>query len=644
MHPASAAIDASAVPAAAQPADFAIPQELDEEYSHPISVPTAAPNYGPGGTMSLNLDAIQRHSLANHDHDADPTAVLDADDIARARAASPVSGQIKSAQAGAQGTAQVGRYQVLLRLARGGMGTVYLCRVTGEGGFRRLFALKVIREHHNRNQAYVQMLLEEARIASRLNHPNVVPIIDIDVFAGQHFLVMDYVEGCTLSELLKAHAQSRPPELIIPIIIDALTGVHAAHTMRGDDGTIQPLVHCDFSPQNMLVGVNGTCRLIDFGVAKASDTLLQGSDRGKPGYLSPEQVRGQPVDARSDVFAAGVVLWNALTGEQLFEGDTPEQVLHQVITAKIPKPSSVGLRPPACFDRICLKALERDPQRRYQSAEQMLVELRKVAIADDWVAPSSMIGQWVFDTFGAQIERRRVAAGLGPELAPPAHDIGPSGHSDGPPREASATGIDLNASQTMMLRASPSARAEQEDEEGMGARAKVVVLVAALAFMLAAAVTLFVRPDLLQGGMLDEDGQYMEIPSLSAGEDDGGQGPALVAEGTSGETDGTDEGGTDDTDGGSSSGTEGTDETDTDETEGEEPEPADDGKKKSGKGKTKTKTKTKKGKTKKGKTKPDDDEPKPDKGEPKPDKGKSDGGTDEPPVDLDELFRRPGDR
>nr|MCH9688298.1 protein kinase [Deltaproteobacteria bacterium] len=437
---------------------------IDEEYSHPISVPNAAPYTGPGGTMMLGkvppVEAPPEAKPLPADPQAEPTVVIRADAIVDPRAHN---------QSGPGKSAHVGRYEVLLRLARGGMGTVYLCRVTGEGGFRRLFALKVVREHLNQNATYVQMLLEEARIASRLSHPNVVGIVDIDTFANQHFVVMEYVEGCTFSELLKAHPRARPPERIIPIVIDSLTGLHAAHTMRADDGSVYPLVHCDFSPHNMLVGVNGTCRITDFGVSKAADALPDSRGRGKPGYLSPEQVRGLALDARSDIFSAGVVLWNALTGDQLFDGDSPEEIVHQVVTRKIPKPSTVGLRPPACFDRICLKALERDPNRRYQSAERMMMELRKVAIAEDYLAPSSEVGQWVQESFGAQIELRRQAAGLAPSHLSTAlalRDVGPSGHAEAVPGEGSATGRDSNASQTMMIQGQAIAGADAD--EGLG--------------------------------------------------------------------------------------------------------------------------------------------------------------------------------
>lgn len=421
----------------------------------------------------------------------------------------------------------VGRYEVLLRLARGGMGTVYLCRVTGEGGFRRLFALKVIREHLSRNSEYVDMLLQEARIASRLHHPNVVGIIDIGVLSGQHYLVMDYVEGCTFSELLKAHPKHRPPQLIIPIVLDALTGLHAAHTLKEDDGSPLTLVHCDFSPHNMLVGTNGICMISDFGIARATDALSQerGVTRGKPAFLSPEQVTGARIDHRSDIFSAGVVLWNALTGEQLFGGASTEETMDQVLRRPIQTPSTVGLRPPTCFDDVCLKALQRDPERRYQSAQEMLIELRRVAITEDLLAPSTDISRWVTQSFGTQLERRRQAAGITrpsraskPEM--PVAELGPTSDSathalmqfgeDEPPSAESS------GSRTVMIEAARSVgtgRGRVSAEELAAQKLKTYLIGTATAMVAGLVFTAVLRPQWFSGGYVDEYGAYVDVPA-----------------------------------------------------------------------------------------------------------------------------------
>ncbi len=307
----------------------------------------------------------------------------------------------------------LGRYEILSRIARGGMGTVYLCRVTGEGGFRRLFALKVLRRHLARDQAAAEMFLREARVSAGIYDPHVVGIVDVGTYGSQPYLVMDYIEGGSFHDLLQRHPRYRPPRLVIPIVLDALSGLMAAHTLTDESGDLLGLVHCDVSPHNLLVGVDGTGRLSDFGIAKARLALTDGgsiSTRGKPAFLSPEQATHQPVDHRADIFSVGVMLWNALTGERLFDGDGIEQTLENVLTRPVPPPSTVGLRPPPCLDAICLKALARDPAQRYQSAEHMMRDLRAVALREDLLAPPSDVAKWVAGTFGPELQVRRLAA------------------------------------------------------------------------------------------------------------------------------------------------------------------------------------------------------------------------------------------
>ncbi len=430
---------------------------------------------------------------------------------------------------GASAPAVVGRYEVLLRIARGGMGTVYLARVTGEGGFRRLFALKVVRDHLSQNDEYVRMLLHEARVASRLHHPNVVGIVDIGTLANQHYLVMDYVEGCTFSELLKVHRRTRPAHLIIPIVLDALMGLHAAHSLVDDDNSPLTLVHCDFSPQNMLVGTNGICRITDFGISKATNVINDRPSitRGKPAYVSPEQVTGRPLDHRSDIFSAGVVLWNALTGEQLFGGDSPEQTLQLVLQRPVPLPSTVGLRPPSCFDRVCLRALERDPARRYQTAEEMLIELRRIAIAQDYLAPSSDVGRWVTESFGRQLELRRQAAGisrpLGADSQPmslPAHvpelglgDAELTSETRALPADYGQTPAENDSSRTSLLRSEAVAPVSPEVSHTRGptpAIGRSLLVLAAVAMATAAIAIAILRPEWIQGKGLDNYGRPIE--------------------------------------------------------------------------------------------------------------------------------------
>ena len=317
----------------------------------------------------------------------------------------------------------IDRYEILLRIGRGGMGTVYLCRLSSaDVGFRRLFALKLLRSHLSSDTQAAKDFLEEARVAGQLHHSNVVAVYDAGFHLKQPYLVMDYVEGCSFKELMRS-LPSRSPYLILPIVIDALRGLHAAHTLQDDSGSELRLVHCDVSPENILVGVDGTCRLTDFGVARKADRALGATTRGKPGYVSPEQITGKSLDHRADIFSMGVVLWAALTGKRLFTGETVEQILHQVCNKAIPPPSAIGAESSPALDAAVLKALARDPQERFESAEEMLTALSHSAVTRDGLATSKEIASWVREAAGDELSQRRLAildaSRTAPTLAPP---------------------------------------------------------------------------------------------------------------------------------------------------------------------------------------------------------------------------------
>jgi serine/threonine-protein kinase len=291
------------------------------------------------------------------------------------------------------------------------MGRVFLARRMGQAGFERLYAVKIMHDHLANEPEAVAMLVDEANIASKIHHPNVVAISDIGNEDGSYFLVMDYVEGCTLSELLRRSGARRPPRLVIPLIIDALRGLHAAHELVDADGRSLDLIHRDFSPQNLLVGVDGVCRVADFGIARASARLTHTRStvqKGKISYMAPEQLTEcTDLDRRVDIWAAGVVLWYALTGEHPFRGESEAATIHMILDRQVPPPSTVGLRPLRCFDSICLRAMERDREERYSTARAMADELQSVAVRNDLYAPQSEIADWVKLTFGAELEARR---------------------------------------------------------------------------------------------------------------------------------------------------------------------------------------------------------------------------------------------
>ncbi len=302
-----------------------------------------------------------------------------------------------------------GRYETIAKIGEGASGQVYLARSRGEAGFERLFAIKVL---HRDNPEVSTALVREAQLACRIQHRNVVSVVDVGANRDGPYLVMEYVEGSTLSELNARCRTQRPPRLVLPILVDALFGLSAIHTSKDDHGVSLGLVHRDVSPQNLLVGVDGASRISDFGIAAPHNRVRQTRTdrvRGTPGYMSPEQVVGGELDLRSDLFSAGVVLWNTLTGKRLFDGPTEHASLFHVLKRKIPRPSHVGLCPPAAFDAVSLRALERDPARRFQSAEEMAVALRDAAIRAGALGGPSEVAAWVTGTFGAELEARRRA-------------------------------------------------------------------------------------------------------------------------------------------------------------------------------------------------------------------------------------------
>jgi serine/threonine-protein kinase len=307
----------------------------------------------------------------------------------------------------------LGRYELIGELARGGMGTVFLARHAGEAGFQRMFAIKVLHQHLEEEATFVDMLRDEARIAARLHHPNVVAIVDLGSHGRQHYVVMDYVEGPSFATLWKRSSDTRPLALMLSIVIDTLDGLHAAHTLKDEEGADLQLVHRDVSPQNILVGVDGIARITDFGIAKAESRIgstQPGMRKGKLQFMSPEQVKDEtPVDRRTDVWAMGVVLWSMLASEHLFRAENDAATVHNILVKPIPKPSETKAKPPAMFDDIVLRALARNPDERFSSALEMADALRVVAHEQGMMGSRQQVASWVESTFSEELERRRQA-------------------------------------------------------------------------------------------------------------------------------------------------------------------------------------------------------------------------------------------
>lgn len=327
------------------------------------------------------------------------------------------------------GLPTVGRYEVLARLKSGGMGSVYMCRLSGAAGFRRLFAMKVLHGHLADEQDTLDSFFHEARVLAGLHHPNVVGIVDVGT-PQEPFIVLDYVEGGSLLELFRTSTPEDGLKPIVTIILDALAGLHAAHTATDEDGHLLSVVHCDVTPHNLLVGVDGTCRVTDFGIARTGNEPIRSEvTRGKPGYIAPERIRRQPSDHRSDIFSLGVVLYAGLTGEEPFYADSAEETMQNVLRKAVLPPSEVGCRPPPCLDWVCAKALARNPDERFQTADEMAHQLRRIAEREGLLATRSEVAAWVRKSLSPTLAARRAASQRG--TIPPS-DRGPQSVSARP--------------------------------------------------------------------------------------------------------------------------------------------------------------------------------------------------------------------
>jgi serine/threonine protein kinase len=301
----------------------------------------------------------------------------------------------------------LGPYSLFAELATGGMATVYLARLSGAGGFGRTVAVKRLHPHLARDMDFVAMFLDEARLAARVAHANVVSTLDVVSLASELFLVLEYIKGESLANLLKASVAkgSKPPVAVaVALVVDTLNGLHAAHEAKDETGAPLSLVHRDVSPQNILVGADGVSRVLDFGVAKAAmrlQTTREGQLKGKLPYMPPEQISGTATRA-SDVYAAAVALWETLACARLFKARTDAQLIHTVMTMEVPPPSRVRPEVPPELDRVVLKGLARDPKDRFATAHDMAVAL------DACVRPASanQVARWLEDLAGPALEAR----------------------------------------------------------------------------------------------------------------------------------------------------------------------------------------------------------------------------------------------
>jgi len=308
-----------------------------------------------------------------------------------------------------------GRYQLFDRVGVGGMAEIYLARARTELGGARLVVVKQILPGLSGNEKFAEMLISEAKLAARLNHANVVQVFDLGRHEGVLFIAMEYIEGFDLNELLRRCARSSVPlpiDFALLIVMEALRGLSYAHRLTDDSGTPLGIVHRDVSPSNVLISFEGEVKLCDFGIARANDMadlLSEDVIKGKASYMSPEQARGDALDARADLFALGIILWELLSGRKLYKANHDGRSLLELARkAEIPPIPSRGLPHEDRLHAIVHKALAPARDDRYPSAQAMLRDIEDYVASARLVASPIRFGEWLRDNFGENIiESRR---------------------------------------------------------------------------------------------------------------------------------------------------------------------------------------------------------------------------------------------
>jgi eukaryotic-like serine/threonine-protein kinase len=359
----------------------------------------------------------------------------------------------------------IGRYALHTEIASGGMAAVHIGRLLGPVGFARTVAIKRLHPPLAKDPEFVAMFLDEARLAARIRHPNVVSTLDVVATEGELFVVMEYVPGESLARLLRAvrtNKQMVPLPVAATIMVGVLHGLHAAHEARDERGEPLRIVHRDVSPHNILVGTDGDAHVIDFGIAKARGRMQvtrQGQIKGKLSYMPSEQLLGQGLDHRADIFAASIVLWEALTGQRLFQGVDDGEVYAKVLLGHVEPPSLYASGLSAALDAIVLRGLARDRNDRYATAREMALAL-EAAVP---LAPPSQVGRWVEGLVGeALAERTEQIAGIerlddggesGETSRPPISSRSPS-HAI--PSDAASAVIERTPSLSLLDRTAPT--------------------------------------------------------------------------------------------------------------------------------------------------------------------------------------------
>ncbi|MBZ0231333.1 MAG: protein kinase, partial [Deltaproteobacteria bacterium] len=305
---------------------------------------------------------------------------------------------------------RLGRYEIVQRLALGGMAEIYLARMSGLAGFAKHVVLKRILPSHARDAEFVRMFFNEARYAATLDHPNIAHVYDLGEEQGLHYFTMEYLHGEDCRTLLRELAQRQrilPLEHALTIVVGAATGCHFAHELTGDDGKPLGLIHRDVSPSNVVVTYAGAVKLVDFGIAKATnleDVTAVGVTKGKLAYMAPEQCRGESLDRRVDVYALGVLLYELATQRRAFAGQNDAQVMWAVITGEVPPPSTHLPGFPPALEAIIRRAMDVDRTKRFTTARELAQAVEGFARDAGLLLNPAALGEFLERTMGPKLE------------------------------------------------------------------------------------------------------------------------------------------------------------------------------------------------------------------------------------------------
>ncbi len=317
-----------------------------------------------------------------------------------------------------------GKYTLIRKVAAGGMAELYLALHKSVAGFEKLVAVKRVLPHLAEDQGFVEMLLQEARVAAQLDHPNVAHIFDVGVHEGEYYIAMEFVHGEDLRSIVrqmkKKGVTSFPLEHTLAIVLGCCAGLAYAHEKKDLDGEPLHIVHRDVSPQNILVTFSGDVKLVDFGIAKVGvqmEDTGSGKLKGKIPYMSPEQARGEAIDHRSDIFSLGVILFELSTGRRLFRGRNEMETLRLVTESTYPRPRDINPNLPEALEAIILKALEKDRARRYASARELQADLEAFVREHQIPVSPISLGQWMQSLFEEKLAQQKKLLQEGRQLA-----------------------------------------------------------------------------------------------------------------------------------------------------------------------------------------------------------------------------------